>query len=49
MKKLAIFFLIVIAIVSSISYLYLNYTSKYRQTKQEKFKFETYINKEITG
>ncbi len=49
MKKIAIFLLIIIAIVSTISYLYLTNVSNYRNAQKENQKFEMYIDKEITG
>ena len=49
MKKIAIFFLIIIAIIGSISYIYLNYRFKYNQVKQENSYFESYLDKEIYG
>ena len=49
MKKLAVFFIIIIAIICSISYLYLNYVANYKTAKKENMKFEVYIDKEIKG
>lgn len=49
MKKIAIFFLILIIIVVGISYMYLNYKANYNQAKKENIKFETYYNQEIYG
>ncbi len=49
MKKIAIFLLIIIAIVSTIAYIYLNNISNYRNAQKENLKFEMYIDKEITG
>lgn len=49
MKKIAIFFLIIIAIIGSISYIYLNYRFNYNQVKQENSYFESYLDKEIYG
>lgn len=49
MKKIAIFFLIIIIIVTGISYLYLNYKANYETAKKENMQFESYINKEIYG
>ena len=49
MKKIAIFFFIIIVIVCMMSYLYLNYTSKYNRAKNENKKFEEYYEKEIYG
>lgn len=49
MKKLAIFMLIIIAIISTVSYLYLSNINTYRNAQKENAKFEIYIDKEITG
>ena len=49
MKKLAIFFLIVIIIVVSISYIYLNYSSNYKEAQRVNKQFESYKNQEIYG
>ena len=49
MKKIAVFFLIVITIIVSISYMYLNYKISYNQVKQENNYFESYLDKEIHG
>ena len=49
MKKIAIFFLIIIAIVSTIAYMYLNYIANYNIAQKENAKFEMYKDKEILG
>lgn len=49
MKKIAIFFLIIIIIVVGMSYLYLNYKASYNQAKQKNKQFESYYNEEIYG
>lgn len=49
MKKLAIFFLIVIIIIVGISYLYLNYKSNYYEAQRENKQFESYDGQEIYG
>lgn len=49
MKKIAIFLLIIINIVSTISYLYLNSISNQRIAQKENIKFEIYKDEEITG
>lgn len=49
MKKIAIFLLIIIGIVSTISYLYLNSISNQRIAQKENIKFEIYKDEEITG
>ena len=49
MKKLAIFFLIIIIIIVGISYLYLNYKANYYNTQKINKQFETYYEQEIYG
>lgn len=49
MKKLAIFFLIVIIIVVGVSYVYINYKANYYNTKKENKQFESYNGQEIYG
>ena len=49
MKKIAVFFIIIIAIVSSITYLYFNYKASYNSAQKENAKFEMYKDKEILG
>lgn len=49
MKKIAMFFLIVIIIIVGISYMYLNYKTNYNQAKKENTEYESYYNKEIYG
>lgn len=49
MKKLAIFFLIVISIVVGISYMYLNYKTNYYTIQRENKQFESYEGQEIYG
>lgn len=49
MKKIAIFFFIIIAIIVGISYFYISYKIEYNQIKQENIQFENYYNKEIYG
>ena len=49
MKKLAIFFLIIIIIIVGISYMYLNYKANFNQAKRENMQFESYYNQEIYG
>lgn len=49
MKKIAIFFLIIIIIVVGISYMYLNYKANYNETKLKNVEFESYYNQEIYG
>lgn len=49
MKKIAIFLFIIIGIVSTISYIYLNNINIYNNAQKENIKFEIYKDKEITG
>ena len=49
MKKIAIFLLIIIGIVSTISYLYLNSINNQMIAQKENIKFEIYKDEEITG
>ena len=49
MKKIAIFFLIIIIIISTIAYLYLNHIAIYNIAQKENAKFEIYKDKEIQG
>lgn len=49
MKKIIIFFVLVIIIISGISYLYLNYKAEYRISKKANLEFEKYLNEEVYG
>ncbi len=49
MKKIAIFFFIVIAIVATIAYLYMNYNYNLKTAQRENLEFEVFTNKEING
>lgn len=49
MKKIAIFLLIVIAVVSTITYVYLNHIANYRNAQKDNKQFEIYQNQEILG
>lgn len=49
MKKIVVFFVIVIIVVCGISYLYLNHKANYNIAKKENLQFESYYNKEIYG
>ena len=49
MKKIAIFFIIVIAIVSTVTYIYLNQVANYRTTQKENAKIAVNKEKEMTG
>ena len=47
MKKLTIFFTIIIIILCGISYLYLNYKTQYNTAKKANMEFENYLNVEV--
>lgn len=49
MKKIAIFFFIIIAIIAGISYTYLNYKANYHIAQRENLAFENYYEKEVLG
>ena len=49
MKKIAIFFAIIIIILCGISYLYLNYKTQYNKAKKANMEFENYLNVEVYG
>lgn len=49
MKKLAIFFLILIIVIVGISYMYLNYKAEFNITQKENRQFESYQGQEIYG
>lgn len=49
MKKIAIFFFMIIAIIVGISYMYITYKMNYNQAKQENRQFESYYEQEIYG
>lgn len=49
MKKVAIFFIIIIAIVATVTYIYLNQIATYRTTQKENAKFDLKEGQEITG
>lgn len=49
MKKIAIFFITIIAIVSTVYYIYMSNIASSKNAQKENAKFEQYINKEILG
>ena len=49
MKKLIIFFAVIIVIISAISLIYFNYKAEYNMAKRSNMEFEQYLNKEIEG
>lgn len=49
MKKIAIFFVIIVILICGVSYLYLNYKANYNEAKKANLKFEQYLNEEVYG
>ena len=49
MKKIIIFLVIVLIIVASIGYMYLNYQATYREAQKINAQYEWYKDKEILG
>lgn len=49
MKKIALFFLIIVIIIVGISYMYLNYKVEFNNAKKENMQFESYYNKDLNG
>lgn len=49
MKKIAIFFIIVLIIITSMFYIYSNYKMNIRKAEKENFEFEMYVDEEIEG
>jgi len=49
MKKIAIFLGVIIAIISTIAYIYLNQVAELKSAEKENLKFEVYKDKEISG
>ncbi len=49
MKKIAIFFFIIIVIVAGVSYVYMNYKANYYEAKKANNQFESYYNQEFYG
>ena len=49
MKKLALFFLMIVIIIVVISYMYLNYKANYYEAKKENNQFESYYEQEFYG
>ena len=49
MKKIIIFFVIILIIICGISYLYINYKAEYRNSKKANLEFEKYLNEEVYG
>lgn len=49
MKKLAIFFLVLVIVIVGISYMYLNYKVNYFSAQRENKQFESYYEQQIYG
>ena len=49
MKKLIIFFAVIIVIISGISLIYFNYKAEYNMAKRSNMEFEKYLNKAVDG
>lgn len=49
MKKIAIFFTIIIIVICGISYLYLHYKAEYNMSKKANLEFEKYLDEEVYG
>lgn len=49
MKKIAIFFIIIILIICAIFAMYVNYKANYNVSKKANLSFEKYLNEEIYG
>lgn len=49
MKKFIIFLVVILIIIATISYIYLNYKANYNIAQKENYQFESYYNQEIFG
>lgn len=49
MKRIAMFLLVIIAIVSTMAYLYLNYIANYNNAQKNNRQFQIYQEQEMTG
>lgn len=49
MKKIAIFFLIIIIIIAGVFYVYLNYKANWNIVQRQNRQFESYLEQEIYG
>lgn len=49
MKKFIIFLVIILIIIATVSYIYLDYKVSYDIAKKENYQFESYYNQEIFG
>ena len=49
MKKIMIFFVIIVIVICTVFYLYLNYKAEYNMAKKANLEFEKYLNEEVYG
>ncbi len=49
MKKFIIFLVVILIIIATVSYIYLDYKVSYDIAKKENYQFESYYNQEIFG
>ena len=49
MKKVAIFFIIIILIICAIFAMYISYKANYNISKKSNLSFEKYLNEEVYG
>lgn len=49
MKKFIIFLVVILIIIATISYVYLNYKANYNIAQKENYQFQSYYNQEIFG
>lgn len=49
MKKFIIFLVVILIIIATVSYIYLDYKVSYDISKKENYQFESYYNQEIFG
>ena len=49
MKKIVLFFAMIIIVISGISYIFLNYKANYNISKKANLEFENYLNVEVSG
>ena len=49
MKKIFLFFAMIIIIICGISYMFLNYKANYNISKKANLEFENYLNVEVSG
>ena len=49
MKKIVLFFAMIIIVVCGVSYIFLNYKANYNTSKKTNLEFENYLNVEVSG